>query len=288
MARAMRPELHEVQPNAQSECLAEDARPVAPAASADAASACATCACAATASAGTPRGGAGWAKPPKTVDAAVTAATTAHRAEMSGGPAERQLQRLMDGNKRFVEGEVDHDVWSRALTRGQISAVARRPAPVAVVITRADGTAGDVALDAVFDAMPGELLVIPAAGDVADEAVVQTVRDAVQQYEIPLVMVLGRRPTALPTIDSAARQASLKIGRDSADPVAQAAPLAAVDRLAASDASLGARVAARRLKIVAANCVESNGLVSLELGSDLPEAAAKASASDEVVQLPQD
>lgn len=284
MARAMRPEIHEVQPNAQSECLAEDARPTAPATAAAEVPACATCACAATASAQT-RGG-GWAKPASTAAAAAPVAGTARRVE-AAGPAERQLQRLMDGNKRFVEGEADHDVWARALTHGRITSIARRPAPLAVIITRGDAGDGDVAPEAVFDAMPGELLVIPAAGDVADEVVVQTVRDAVQQYEIPLVVVLGRRPTALPTVDSAARQASLKIGRESAAPTAQSAPQTAVDRLATSDASLGARVAARRLKIVSANCEEANGQVSLDLGSDA-EPAMKAPAVEQVVQLSQD
>jgi hypothetical protein len=56
----------------------------------------------------------------------------------------------------------------------------------------------------------------------------------------------------------------------------------------ASDATLGARVAARRLKIVAAKCEEANGQVSLELSSDAARPAQKASVPEQVVQLSQD
>jgi hypothetical protein len=278
MARTMRPDIHEVKPNTQSECLAEDAAPAAPGTAAPTtpeASACATCACAATAAAKT-RGGANQAAAPVAI---------ARRVE-SAGPAERQLQRLMDGNKRFVEGESDNDLWTRALTRGDMSPPARRPAPLAVVIAC---SGSEIATDALFDARPGELLVIPAPVDVTDDAVVSTARDAVQQYEISLIVVLGRRPAAaLPTSDSAARQASLTIGRESGERDLEAEPSSAVDRLVASDASLGARVAARRLKIVAASCEEANGQVSLELGSDGADVAPKTSVPEQVVQLSRD
>jgi carbonic anhydrase len=293
MARAMRPEIHEVKPNSQSECLAEDAPATegtaAPAnAAADARAACATCACAATASAKM-RGGA-------TQPAAEAAVPAAARRVETPGPAERRIQRLMDGNKRFVEGEADNDVWTRALTRGDVSPVSapRTTTPLAVVIACAD-TDGAPAPDALFDARPGELLVIPAgADDVTEDAVVATARDTVQQYEIPLIIVLGaghRQPAALPTADSAvaARQASLKIGRESAERDANAAPQSApADRLVASDASLGARVAARRLTIVAASYKEANGQVSLDLGSDAADAASTPSVPEQVVQLSQD
>jgi carbonic anhydrase len=196
----------------------------------------------------------------------------------------------MDGNKRFVEGEADNDVWARALTRGEICAApTRRTMPLAVVIAGPDS---DVAPEALFDARPGELLVIPAAADITDDAIVATARDAVQQYEIPLIVVLGGRgagrPAALPTSDSAARQASLKIGRESADRDAQAAQQSAVDRLVTSDASFGARVAARRLKVVGATCADANGQVSLDLDPDVTDPASKAAVPEQVVQLSQD
>jgi carbonic anhydrase len=288
MARAMRPDIHEVKPNTQSECLAEDATTTTTTAApaSDVSTACATCACAATASAKT-RGAAkqAAAAAPSAVASEVPAAT-ARRVEIAG-PAERQLQRLMDGNKRFVEGEADNDVWTRALTRGDIASVVRRATPLAVVIACSEGEVEPAAL---FDAMPGELLVISAPADITDDAVVATARDAVQQYEIPLIVVLGggrRGPAALPTSDSAARQASLKIGGESADRDGQAAALTSVDRLVTSDASLGARVAAGRLKVVAASCEELNGQVSLALGSDAAQ-PAKTSVPEQVVQLSQE
>jgi hypothetical protein len=283
MARAMRPEVHEVTPNAQSECLAEDAKPTAPAAAAaDVTTACATCACGATASAKT--GGA--AKRAVTASAPVPAAL----AVATAGRPERQLQRLMDGNKRFVEGEADHDLWARALTRGELTAVTGRAAPAAVVIAPG-GADGDMVSDAVFDARPGELLVIPSPADITDEAVVATVRDAVQHYEIPLIVVLGRRQQQQQqpvSDDSIARQASLKLGGGFAEYATGQAggALSSVDRLISSDASLVARVAVGRLKVVAVSCDEVSGQVSLDLGVDGD--AVETTKPAELVGLPQD
>jgi hypothetical protein len=278
MARAMRPEIHEVKPNTQSECLAEDATTATttPATPATDGHACTACACAATASAKT-RGGA----------AKQIAATTARPVEVSG-PADRELQRLMDGNKRFVEGEADNDVWSRALQTGDLSPVAGRAAPAAIVVA-CGGGAADVAAQGLFDARPGELLLISAPAEITDDAVVATARDAVQQYEIPLIVVLGRRAPAPASADGDARQAAHKVGRESSDLDGGGSPaLNSADRLVASDASLGARVAARRLKVVAANCDETNGQVSLEVAGDASDAAPKTPPAEQVVQLPQD
>jgi hypothetical protein len=281
MARAMRPEVHEVTPNTQSECLAEDAKPTAPVAAADVTTACATCACGATASAKT--GGA--AKRAVMAAAPVPAA----QAVATAGRPERQLQRLMDGNKRFVEGEADHDLWARALTRGELTAVTGRAAPAAVVVAPG-GADGDMVADAVFDARPGELLVIPSPADITDDAVVATVRDAVQHYEIPLIVVLSRRqqpPQPAPVSDDAiARQASLKLGGGFAEfATGQAGALSSVDRLISSDASLVARVAVGRLKVVSVNCDEASGQVSLDLGVDAAEATPTPA---ELVGLPRD
>src|SRR5205823_1642560 len=115
-------EIHEVTPNPQSECLAEDA----PAAVAQPDTpACATCACAATASAKSAAAPTGTrAKIPAAAEPAVTVAMKSTPAAVAparpvvSARAERELQRLMDGNKRFVEGEADNDGWSCAL-RGE-------------------------------------------------------------------------------------------------------------------------------------------------------------------------
>jgi carbonic anhydrase len=268
MASAMRPKVHEVSPNAQNECLAEDSTDTIPATPTDA-HVCATCACSATASAAKKQ-----ASPAAAVAALPSAA--APSSVVSDARADRALQRLMDGNKRFVEGDAENDVWARALRGDLPSAEVAKVAPTAIVLA-----CGDAPLppELAFDARPGELLVLRSAGGSIDDSVIATARDAIQQYEIPLILVLGCGGSR-EDVDAAApdvRQAAATIRPAAAadDDAAQDAASSA-DRLAYSDAALGARVVAGRLQIVAASCDGRNGQVMLE-PAQAPERLAELS-----------
>jgi hypothetical protein len=108
----------------------------------------------------------------------------------------------------------------------------------------------------------------------------------VQQYEIPLIIVLGRfgaNAEADTTTD--VRQAAHTIRTDAPG---RGDVRASADRLSDSDAALGARVAAGRLTIVGAYCDERNGQVSLAPDRSSGDAAPKGQALEQVVELPRE
>ncbi|GLY14702.1 carbonic anhydrase [Kineosporia sp. NBRC 101677] len=94
------------------------------------------------------------------------------------------LAELLDGNRRFVNGEVAHpnqDVHRRAgLTGGQ--------RPFALIFGCADSR---VAAEIIFDRGLGDLFVVRTAGHAVDNAVLGSIEFGVDVLEIPLVIVLG-------------------------------------------------------------------------------------------------
>ena len=97
--------------------------------------------------------------------------------------AAQALQRLKDGNRRFVEGRGrahDHH-GRRTSTRGG-------QAPFAVVLTCSDSR---VAPELLFDSGIGDLFVIRVAGNVAGTHERGSIAYAVEQLGTPLVVVLG-------------------------------------------------------------------------------------------------
>lgn len=98
--------------------------------------------------------------------------------------AEDALDRLMEGNRRFVEEMLenprkDHK-WRSSLTEGQ--------SPFAVILTCSDSR---VAPEIVFDQGLGDLFVIRVAGNVARDKVIGSIEYAVAHLNSKLVMVLG-------------------------------------------------------------------------------------------------
>jgi len=97
--------------------------------------------------------------------------------------ATEALERLRDGNRRFVAGDhraaidVDH---RRDLARGQ--------QPFAVVIGCSDSR---VPVEMVFDQGLGDLFVIRVAGNIVAQSQVDSVEFAVEALGAPLVVVLG-------------------------------------------------------------------------------------------------
>lgn len=275
---ALRPELHEVSPNEEPDCIALITRdPTAPpgatpAGAAQAGAACGACAC---------RDGDRVAiVPPK--DALPPA-------EENGGSArpprpEEELQRLMDGNKRFAEGEAENiERWPKRADD------AEAPRPTAMVLACSDW---ELLPEAAFDTPPGELFVVRVAGNVADAAVVESARYAVERYDISLIVVLGHEDcgavqAAIHTDEAVeGRRAGLSVppgeeraevahdaeGRlpevipaaeDAVDVAVQANVDEVVDHLREADPALSRLVADGKLKIVGAFYDGENGLVTL-------------------------
>lgn len=99
--------------------------------------------------------------------------------------ADEALQRLLDGNKRYVEqqmtGQKLCNVSAReGLTRGQH--------PYAIILSCSDSR---VPPEIVFDKGLGEIFVVRVAGNVPDPVVLGSVEYAAEHLGSPLVVVLG-------------------------------------------------------------------------------------------------
>lgn len=95
-----------------------------------------------------------------------------------------QVQRLMDGNKRYVEGRslsIDRD----AARRGE---VAKGQKPFAIVLTCSDSR---VPPEVLFDQGLGQLFVIRTAGNVVDDIAVGSIEYAAEHLGTKLIVVLG-------------------------------------------------------------------------------------------------
>lgn len=97
---------------------------------------------------------------------------------------EVSLQRLLDGNQRFVAGKAQHphqnDQRRQELAKGQ--------SPFAVVLTCADSR---VAPEIFFDQGLGDLFVLRNAGNVIDDHVLGSIEYAVEHLHASLVIVVG-------------------------------------------------------------------------------------------------
>lgn len=95
-----------------------------------------------------------------------------------------QVQRLTDGNKRYVEGRslsIDRD----AARRGE---VAKGQKPFAIVVTCSDSR---VPPEVLFDQGLGQLFVIRSAGNVVDDIGLGSIEYAAEHLGAKLVVVLG-------------------------------------------------------------------------------------------------
>ncbi len=98
-------------------------------------------------------------------------------------PAE-SLQRLKDGNARYVSGQTSQkesgEAYRRELAKGQ--------QPYAVVVACSDSR---VAPEVVFDEGLGKIFVVRTAGNVVDPVALGSIEYAVEHLHAPLVVVLG-------------------------------------------------------------------------------------------------
>ena len=99
-------------------------------------------------------------------------------------PASEGLQRLIDGNKRYVAGELtafdDLAADREATASGQ--------SPFAIIVSCADSR---VPPELIFDETVGELFVVRTAGQVIDEAARSSITFGVAVLQAPLIVVMG-------------------------------------------------------------------------------------------------
>jgi carbonic anhydrase len=97
---------------------------------------------------------------------------------------EQALQRLLDGNDRFVSGKSMHPNQ----TTDRRAAVAGGQSPFAIVLACSDSR---VAPELIFDQGLGDLFVIRNAGNVLDDHVLGSMEYAVEHLHVPLIIVVG-------------------------------------------------------------------------------------------------
>ncbi len=106
--------------------------------------------------------------------------------------AEAALKEMMDGNARFVKGELRHP---RARPE-DFKAVAAGQKPIAALIGCADSR---VPPEILFDQGIGDLFVIRVAGNVVNSAgavIKASIEFAVEQVGVPLIVILGHSKCA--------------------------------------------------------------------------------------------
>lgn len=99
--------------------------------------------------------------------------------------ADEALNALMDGNKRYVEGQMSGAKRADAASRQRLATGQK---PYAVILSCSDSR---VPPELVFDDGLGEIFVIRVAGNVPDPIVLGSIEYAVEHLGCPLIMVLG-------------------------------------------------------------------------------------------------
>ena len=100
-------------------------------------------------------------------------------------PASEALQRLKDGNQRFVTNMRD---LSTSITQTQRADLVEAQTPFAIVLGCSDSR---VPAEIVFDQGLGDLFVIRVAGNVVAPSLLGSVEFAASQFNVQLVVVLG-------------------------------------------------------------------------------------------------
>ena len=97
---------------------------------------------------------------------------------------ESSLKRLIEGNKRYVEGKLLHP--NRSQESRELSAIAQRP--FAVIVGCSDSRVGPEML---FDQGIGDLFTVRVAGNVVGPLELDSVEYSVIYHQAALVLVLG-------------------------------------------------------------------------------------------------
>ncbi|MEO5740481.1 MAG: carbonic anhydrase [Vicinamibacterales bacterium] len=100
-------------------------------------------------------------------------------------PAAEALQRLRDGNQRFVSNVRSHDSLASEARRAEVAAGQE---PFAIILGCSDSR---VPAEIVFDQGIGDLFVIRVAGNIVAPSQIGSVEFAAERYGTRLVVVLG-------------------------------------------------------------------------------------------------
>lgn len=182
------------------------------------------------------------------------------------------LQRLMEGNDRYVQGKMKpHDFI------GERCSLALGQNPFAVIVGCSDSRVGP---EIVFDQGLGDLFVVRTAGEVVDEAALGSIEYAVEHLGSTLILVLGHErcgavsaavvggkapghiAAVLKAIEPAVKQAREKSG-DLIENAVRAQAVEVARRLQNAEPILVERVRSGQLKIVAARYDLDTGKVEL-------------------------
>jgi len=102
----------------------------------------------------------------------------------AGSAGDESLQKIMDGNKRFVSDKLMQkeacDVKRKELSTGQ--------KPYAIVLTCSDSR---VPPEVIFDQFLGDIFVIRVAGNVVDQIGLGSIEYAAEHLNSPLLFILG-------------------------------------------------------------------------------------------------
>lgn len=99
--------------------------------------------------------------------------------------ADEALKRLMDGNKRYVEGKM---AACQRTTKETRSTLSKGQKPYAIILACSDSR---VPPEIIFDKTFGEIFVVRVAGNVPDPIVLGSIEYAAEHIGSPLIMVLG-------------------------------------------------------------------------------------------------
>lgn len=121
-------------------------------------------------------------------------------------PARDALERLREGNRRFVEGEAGRGM---DLSSARRLALAVGQSPFAIVLGCSDSR---VPAEIIFDQGLGDLFVIRVAGNVVAPSQIGSVEFAAERFGTRLVVVLGHSGCGaiLATLEELARPASVQ------------------------------------------------------------------------------
>jgi carbonic anhydrase len=109
-------------------------------------------------------------------------------ATSAAGPAvssDEALQKLIDGNQRYVENQMTGTKLCDLTAR---TSLAKSQKPYAIILTCSDSR---VPPEIIFDKGLGEIFVIRVAGNVPDPIVLGSIEYAAEHLGSPLIMVLG-------------------------------------------------------------------------------------------------
>ncbi len=116
------------------------------------------------------------------------------------------LQKLMDGNKRFIENKLSNAAGCDSATR---TSLANSQKPYAIILSCSDSR---VPPESIFDKGLGEIFVVRVAGNVLDPIVLGSIEYAAEHLGSSLIMVLGheRCGAVVATVDSQGKSTGSK------------------------------------------------------------------------------